>query len=74
MADNWKITGQKQGTEINPQGNGFEDVWVVSYAVTDGPSKGTTGTVSVPEEDHNAAYIKQQIDAKVASLDEVASL
>lgn len=74
MADTWRILSQKPGTEINPSGTGFEEVWNVSYQVTDGPAKGTIGTISVPEEDHNAAYLKSAIDEKVASLNEIASL
>jgi len=74
MADNWKVLSQKQGTEINRQGNGFEDVWTIQYQVTDGPSKGTIGILSVPEEDHNAAFISDAIKDKVVALDEVAAL
>jgi uncharacterized membrane protein len=74
MAANFKILSQKQGTAINSQGSGFEDVWTITYQVTDGPSKGTIGTISVPEEDHNAAFISDTITDKVTALDEVASL
>lgn len=74
MADTWKVLSQKQGTEINSEGNGFEDVWTIRYQVTDGPSKGTIGTLSVPEEDHNAEFISDAINDKVAALDAVASL
>jgi hypothetical protein len=74
MADNWKVLSQKQGTEINTQGTGFEDVWVITYQVTTGPSKGTMGSLSVPEEDHNADFIKSAIDDKVNALDGIANL
>jgi hypothetical protein len=74
MADNWKVLSQKQGTEINSQGTGFEDVWTIQYQVTSGPSKGTIGTLSVPEEDHNADFISSAIADKVQALDDVASL
>lgn len=74
MADNYTVLSQKQNVQINPSGTGFQDVWDISYRVTDGPSKGTIGTVSVPDEDHNADYIKTAIEEKIQSLDAVASL
>lgn len=74
MADKYAIIGQKQSVEINAQGTGFQNVWEVTYKVIDGPSKGTVGTVSVPEEDHNAQYVNQAIADKVAALDAIASL
>lgn len=74
MADNYTILTQKQNTTINPAGTGFSDVWEITYRVTDGPSKGTTGTVTVPEDDHNADYVKRAIEAKISDLDAVSSL
>lgn len=74
MADNYTITSQKQNVQINPAGTGFEDVWDITYKVTSGPSKGTTATVSVPEEDHNAQYVAKAIMAKIADLDAIHAL
>lgn len=74
MADTYTVLSQKQNTTINPAGGGFVDVWDITYRVTSGPSKGTMGTVSVPEEDHNAEYVKNAIEEKIASLDSIASL
>jgi hypothetical protein len=74
MADIYKITGQKQSVRINPAGNGFDDVWQITYSVTAGPSKGTNGELEVTEDDHNAKYVDQAIRDKIATLHEVASL
>lgn len=74
MATGYQILSQKQNVQINPQGTGFQNVWDVSYQVTDGPSKGTTGTVSVPEADHNADYVGKAIQTKISALDAIASL
>lgn len=74
MADNYSILGQKQSTEVNPAGTGFMNVWEITYRVTDGPSKGTVATVTVPDEDHNADYIKGAIEEKIAKLDAIAGL
>jgi hypothetical protein len=74
MASSYSIVSQKQNVEMNAQGTGFQHVWEVTYKVTSGPSKGTVGTVSVPEEDHNATYVDNAISTKIGQLDAVASL
>lgn len=74
MADNYTVTAQKQDEVINPQGNGFEHVWEITYKVTDGPSRGTSGMVRVSEDNHNAEYVRALIESKIAALDEVANL
>jgi hypothetical protein len=74
MASNYTILSQSQSTEINPTGTGFMNVWEITYKVTDGPSKGTTATVTVPEEDHNASDVSKAIEAKIQALDEIANL
>lgn len=75
MADyGYTVTSQSQSTEINPAGNGFMSVWNISYKVTDGPAKNTTGTVTVPEDEHTAPQVKALIEAKIAQLAAVASL
>lgn len=74
MADTWKVLSQKQSTEINPMGTGFEQVWVITYQVTSGPSRGTIGSISVPDEDHNPEFLGPEIQAKVDALDSIAGL
>lgn len=74
MADNYTILNQRPDIELSDTGVGFQDVWRVNYRVTDGPSKGTTGTVTVTNDNHNAAYVKAAIEDKIKTLDEVASL
>jgi hypothetical protein len=74
MAETYAITQQSQSTEINPAGNGFMPVWNVSYTVTSGPAARTTGTVQVPEDQHDAATVSAAIEAKILALSEIASL
>jgi hypothetical protein len=74
MADNYKILSQKQNISLNPSGTGFVDVWEITYQVTAGPSKGTTATVEVPDNDHNADYVKQAIEDKITALDAISGL
>lgn len=74
MADNYKILNQRPDIELSPTGIGFHNVWIITYQVTDGPSKGTTGSVTVTNDDHNADYVKAAIEAKIAALDSIASL
>lgn len=74
MADTYSILSQSPGTEPNPAGTGFMDVWNITYKVTSGPAKGTTATLQVPEEDHNAAYVDQAIQDKIQTLGDIAGL
>lgn len=74
MADNYKVLNQRPDIELSPTGMGFHNVWIVSYQVTDGPSRGTTGTVTVDDADHNADYVKKAIEVKLKHLDAIASL
>jgi hypothetical protein len=74
MAADFQVTGQKQNVQINQTSSGFQDVWEVSYKVTDGPARGTVGTVVIPVEDHNADYVAQAITDQIANLHAVASL
>lgn len=74
MAENYQVLSQKQNVQISPAGLGFTDVWDITYQVTAGPSKGTVATVTVPEAEHNADYVKKTIEDKIAALDAVHSL
>lgn len=74
MADIYVILSQKQTSTFNASGTGFEDVWQITYRVTDGPGKGTVAVVEVPETDHNAQYVDTAIRAKIASVNEIAAL
>lgn len=74
MADNYTVMSQTQSTVINPSGRGFLNVWEVTYRVTDGPSKGTTAVVEVPDDEHDAAHVRQAIEDKIANLDAISAL
>ena len=74
MAKMYQVLSQKQDMTINPAGTGFENVWEITYKVTDGPAKGTVATITVPNEDHNATYVDSAINDKIAALHEIAQL
>lgn len=74
MADTYAVLGQKQSIDINPAGNGFDDVWEITYRITSGSSKGTVATVTVPDSDHNPEAVDAAIRAKIADLHGIASL
>lgn len=74
MAASYTILSQSQSSELSANGTGFQDVWNISYKVTDGPAKGTVGTVQVPEADHNASAVGAAIEAKISDLSDIASL
>lgn len=72
----WHIVpnGQRLTTEISPAGNGFQDVWEVTYQVDTPPAAGTQGLVRVPVGQYNSETVKAAINAQVAHLHAVASL
>ena len=74
MADNYKILNQRPDIDLSPTGIGFRNVWIVTYQVTDGPSRGTVGSVTVDDADHNAVAVKATIEGKIKHLDDIASL
>ena len=74
MADKYQITSQTPTTSLDPSTMGFKEVWEIGYKVTDGAAKGTTGKLTVPEEDHNAAYVDAAIRDKLKDLHNIAGL
>lgn len=74
MADNYQIMSQRPDVQISPAGLGFEDVWIITYKVTSGPSRGTVGTVTVDNAGHTADNVKRVIEDKIANLDAIAGL
>jgi hypothetical protein len=74
MASDYQIISQHQNVQINPAGTGFENVWEITYKVTDGASKGTVATVTVPEEEHDATHVSAAIEDKISALHDIASL
>lgn len=71
MAENYTIGTPKQDMQLNPNGTGFMSVWEYPVKVTAGAAKGTSFTVSIPAEDHNAKYIHDTIAAEVANLNDI---
>lgn len=72
----WHVVqgGQRLTTVLTNAGNGFTDVWEVTYQIDSGPGAGTTGQVRVPASQYNAEVVKAAIDAQVQHLHNVASL
>lgn len=75
MADrDYTITSQTPSVEISAAGQGFTNVWEITYKVESGPAKGTIGRITVPDSDHNAAYVDAAIRSKLMHLHEISSL
>lgn len=74
MADTYEILDQSPTTEVAANGRGFQEVWEISYKVTSGAAKGTTGRITVTNADHNAQYVDDAIRSKLADLHAIASL
>lgn len=72
----WHIVpqGQRLTTQISPAGNGFIDVWEVTYMIDSGPATGTEGTIRVPAGQYNAETVAATINALVGHQHNVASL
>jgi hypothetical protein len=72
----WQIVpqGQRLTSQLTNAGNGFRDVWEVTYEVTSGPAMGTTGLVRIPVAQYSPSVVKAAIDAQVSSLHDVAGL
>lgn len=72
----WHVVqgGQRLTTQLTPAGNGFTDVWEVTYQIDSGPGTGTTGQVRVPAAQYNAETVKAAINAQVQHLHSIASL
>lgn len=72
----WHIVpnGQRLTTEISPAGNGFQDVWEVTYQIDSGKAAGTQGLVRIPAGQYNAETVKATINALVEHQHNIASL
>lgn len=74
MAREFRVLNSRQVMNINPAGTGFNHDWEVMYEVTDGPAKGSVGTVTVPASDYNADYVDGAIREQMSNLHAVHSL
>lgn len=74
MADTYRITGQHETPDLDPSGRRFVHVHEVSYVVTNGPAKGTSGMVTVQQEDYNDKYVDAAIRAQIATKHSIAAL
>ena len=72
----WHVVdgGQRLTTQINSAGNGFSDVWEVTYEIDTGPAAGTQGLIRVPAAQYNAETVKATINALVNHQHSIASL
>jgi hypothetical protein len=72
----WHVVqgGQRLTTQISQAGNGFTDVWEVTYVIDSGPAIGTEGTVRIPAAQYNAATVEATINALVSHQHNVAAL
>lgn len=74
MGESYAITSQAPDMELNDAGTGFINGWKITYKVTSGAAQGTSGTVFVGNDQHNANDVKSLIEAKIADLDAIAKL
>lgn len=72
----WHIVpnGQRLTTDISPAGNGFQDVWEVTYMIDSGAAAGTQGLVRVPAGQYNKETVQATINNQVTHQHNIASL
>jgi hypothetical protein len=72
----WHIVpgGQRLTTQISAAGNGFSDVWEVTYQIDSGPAAGTEGIVRIPAAQYNAETVKATVNALVSHQHDIAAL
>jgi hypothetical protein len=72
----WHIVpqGQRLTTQISSAGNGFSDVWEVTYQIDSGPASGTEGIVRIPAAQYNANTVQATINQLVAHQHDIAGL
>ena len=69
MAKDWKVTAQTQTMMLTSGGQ-----WVEGMKVEFTTTEGITGSITVPLSQYNASGVAELLDARVAQLNEVASL
>lgn len=69
MAEAWRVVNQKQ-TMMQTSGGQWIDAMKVDFQTT----SGVDGSVLVPLNQYGAASVKQLIEARVAQIDEIATL
>lgn len=70
----WHVTGQRLTSVLTNAGNGFQDVWEVTYVIDSGPATGHVGQVNVPAAQYNPEVVKAAITAQAQTLHQVAGL
>lgn len=69
MAANWRVVAQQQREDLTAQGT-FHKVWDVTFET----AGGTRGTVTIPERLYAEDYVRDQINARVATISAVENL
>ncbi len=72
----WHVVdgGQRLTTVLTTAGNGFQDVWEITYMIDSGPAQGTTGVVRIPASQFNAEVVKAAVNAQALHMHNIAGL
>lgn len=72
----WHIVqgGQRLTTVLTTAGNGFQDVWEITYMIDSGPAQGTTGVIRVPAAQYSAEVVKAAINEQAQHMHNIAGL
>jgi len=69
MAGSWRVVAQQQREDLTANGV-FHQVWDVTYET----AGGTRGTVTIPDRLYTESYVRDQIDAKVATVTAIENM
>lgn len=70
MANNWRVTGQRQTTTLDGNGR-FQEVIEVSFETI---PEATAGKVFIPLPMYAEDYVRSQIDARAATMQAIHNL
>jgi hypothetical protein len=74
MADDWKVTGIRQETQLSENNDTFRPVFKVGYQVTNGAAQGTTGHVVIPASEYNHEVVNNAIQRIVEQHQRISNL
>jgi len=69
MAENWKVTNQRQ-TTMQTTGGQWVDAMRIEFETT----AGVSGHLEVPLNQYGAAHVRELLNARTAQIDEIHDL
>jgi Ni,Fe-hydrogenase III large subunit len=71
MAMTYRVVSQRLESRLTPGGNGFENVWVVTYQTQ---PENITGYIEVPERNYTLDFVQAELERVVSEVQKVHQL